>query len=246
MRGEGSGAGGNNVVFRNIRVEDSRPTLQHFMIAMQGVSPWSDPATRKRGAGDLSGILFQNIEIAAPSVLGEPDVLWGMSDGWIRDLVFDNVTIAGVPISSIDHFYHNEYVTNLVFLAPEPDGFELFETLHSLTNGPGGDDDDDGVSNFGEYALNGNPTNPADRGLMEFHHDSPWFVFVHASNVVDSTIRYPLISRTNLISGVAETNSWDAQTFGPVVGDYAAVSNYYSTVAQSNLFLHLNIERVEE
>ena len=31
--------------------------------------------------GDLVGILFQNITIAAPSVLGEPDVLWGFQGG---------------------------------------------------------------------------------------------------------------------------------------------------------------------
>jgi hypothetical protein len=111
---------------------------------------------------------------------------------------------------------------------------------------PGGDYDFDGLSNFGEYALNGHPTNAADRGLMEIHHDSTWFTFVYASNVVDSSIRYPLISRTNLVTGAATTNNWDAQTVGPVVGNYAAVSNYYSTVTKSNMFLQLNIERVEE
>ena len=37
MWGQGKGTGGSNLVFRNIRVEDPRPTLQHFMIAMQGV-----------------------------------------------------------------------------------------------------------------------------------------------------------------------------------------------------------------
>ena len=38
MRGEGQGSGGYSIIFRNIRVEDPRPTLQHFMIAMQGNS----------------------------------------------------------------------------------------------------------------------------------------------------------------------------------------------------------------
>ncbi len=35
MRGEGEGDCGAGVVFRNIRVEDGRPTLQPFLIAMQ-------------------------------------------------------------------------------------------------------------------------------------------------------------------------------------------------------------------
>ena len=36
MRGEGEGEGGYTVTFRNIVVEDPRPTLQHFKIFMQG------------------------------------------------------------------------------------------------------------------------------------------------------------------------------------------------------------------
>ena len=48
---------------RNIVVEDPRPTLQHFMVAMEGVEPWSHPEDRKRDPGDLFGILFQVIII---------------------------------------------------------------------------------------------------------------------------------------------------------------------------------------
>ncbi|MGB1931068.1 MAG: endo-polygalacturonase [Mariniblastus sp.] len=115
MRGEGKGPCGEGVVFRNIRVEDSRPTLQHFMIAMQGLKPYSDPGQRQRGAGNISGILFQDIEIAAPSVLGEPDVLWGSANAEILNLTFDNVTIGGKKITSLDHFKHNQHVRNMRF-----------------------------------------------------------------------------------------------------------------------------------
>lgn len=114
MRGLGGGEGGKGVIFRNIRVEDSRPTLQHFMIAMKGIEPYS-PIDRTRTAGDLTGVLFQNIEIAAPSVLGEPDVLWGAPDAEIIDITFDNVTIGGNKIESLDHFLHNEYVREITF-----------------------------------------------------------------------------------------------------------------------------------
>lgn len=115
MRGEGLGSGGEGVVFRNIRVEDPRPTLQHFMIAMQGLKPYSDPAQRQRGPGNLSGILFKNIEIAAPSVLGEPDILWGMPEAQITGLIFENVTIGGDKITDLSHFKHNEYVKGIEF-----------------------------------------------------------------------------------------------------------------------------------
>jgi hypothetical protein len=110
MRGEGGGECGEGVVFRNIRVEDTRPTLQHFMIAMQGVEPYSDPERRVRGPGNLAGVLFQNIEIAAPSVLGEPDILWGAPEARIIGLTFDNVSIGGNKILSLDHFKHNAHV----------------------------------------------------------------------------------------------------------------------------------------
>ena len=59
---------------------------------------------------------MQNITIAAPSVLEQPEVLWGMADGLIYDLIFDNVTIGGEKIENIDQFYHNEFV--LPFVLP--------------------------------------------------------------------------------------------------------------------------------
>lgn len=58
----------------------------------------------------MFGITFQNISIAAPSVLGEPELLWGMEDGLVYGLVFDNVTIGGDTVETVDYFYHNEYV----------------------------------------------------------------------------------------------------------------------------------------
>ena len=125
MRGNGEGSGGYTVTFRNIRVEDPRPTLQHFKILMQGQfiiklqifhndhvageKPWLSPDQR-RGPGDIYGLTFQNISIAAPSVLGEQEVIWGMEDGLVYGLVFDNVTIGQDSVDSVDYFYHNQYV----------------------------------------------------------------------------------------------------------------------------------------
>ena len=110
MRGEGGGAVGAGVIFRNINIEDPRPTLQQFFIFMTMAAPYSKN-TEKRKAGDLSGILFQNISIAAPSVLGEPQILWGQADARIRKLTFDNLTVAGQPV----FFKTNEFVNDLIF-----------------------------------------------------------------------------------------------------------------------------------
>ena len=58
--------------------------------------------------------LLQDVTIAARSTMDEIDVLWGMDDGLIYDFTFDNVTIAGDKIESLDQFYHNEFVLPLI------------------------------------------------------------------------------------------------------------------------------------
>jgi len=122
MRGEGGGPAGGGVIFRNIDIEDPRPTLQQFFICMTLPQPYSGKA-ETRDAGDLSGILFQNISIAAPSVLGEPQILWGLPDARIRTLTFENLTLAGAPITDPGFFKTNAFVDNLLFTpdsAPKP------------------------------------------------------------------------------------------------------------------------------
>ena len=73
------------------------------------MEPWVGP-NAKRGPGDLHGILFQNISMAAASVMGEPEVLWGMEEGLIYGLQFDNVTIAGEKVEGVEFFQRNEFV----------------------------------------------------------------------------------------------------------------------------------------
>ena len=108
MRGKGHGSGGSTITFSNIRVEDPRPTHMHFKIMMEAVSPWGNS---RRGPGDLYGITFQNITIAARArVEEEPELLWGMEEGLIYGLIFDNVLIANQTVDSVDFFHHNQYV----------------------------------------------------------------------------------------------------------------------------------------
>ena len=102
------------MIFRNINIEDLRPTLQQFFICMTVPKPYAKIANG-RGAGDLSGILFQNISIAAPSVMGEPQILWGQANAHIHNLTFDNLTLAGSRVSEADFFKTNAFVGELVF-----------------------------------------------------------------------------------------------------------------------------------
>lgn len=112
MRGEGKDPTGAGIIFRNIRISDPRPTLQQFFICMTVPDPYGEG---KRGSGDLSGILFQNISIAAPSVIGEPQILWGQGNARIRDLIFENLTVGGKRIQASDFFQSNEFVEGLIF-----------------------------------------------------------------------------------------------------------------------------------
>ncbi|MFC5457686.1 endo-polygalacturonase [Prosthecobacter fluviatilis] len=111
-RGENDEAGGPGVVFRNIRITDPRPTLQQFFICLNVPKPYGDGGHSK---GDISGVLFQNISIAAPSVLGEPQMLWGQKNARIRDLTFENLTVGGKPVTSAEFFKTNEFVEGLRF-----------------------------------------------------------------------------------------------------------------------------------
>ena len=63
----------------------------------------------------MSGILFQNISIAAPSVLGEPQMLWGQADARIRSLTFENLMLAGKAVRGPEFFKTNEFVDGLIF-----------------------------------------------------------------------------------------------------------------------------------
>ena len=114
MRGESEGQSGGGVIFRNINIEDPRPTLQQFFLCMTVPEPYSKQA-KKGGAGNLSGIVFQSISIAAPSVLGEPQILWGQANARIRNLTFENVTLAGKPVRGPEFFKTNEFVEGLIF-----------------------------------------------------------------------------------------------------------------------------------
>jgi hypothetical protein len=113
MRGEGAGAAGAGVIFRNINIEDPRPTLQQFFLCNTVPAPYAKQSPR-RGAGDVAGLRFHNISIAAPSVLGEPQILWGQPDARIRQLTIENLTLGGVPVVDPKFFQSNEWVDGLI------------------------------------------------------------------------------------------------------------------------------------
>ena len=69
---------------------------------------------RLSGCGHATS-LFKNIQIAAPSILGEREIFRGGPGCKIRDLTFDNVTVGGKILTSPKDFVTNEYVKDLHF-----------------------------------------------------------------------------------------------------------------------------------
>jgi hypothetical protein len=113
LRGDGEGEAGAKVVFRDIKIEDPRPTLQSFFLCTEVPEPYVKPAQR-RGPGEVSGVLFENVSIAKPSVRGEPELIWAYQGAKITNFTFKNVTLDGKPMALSD-FKVNEFVESFTF-----------------------------------------------------------------------------------------------------------------------------------
>ena len=105
------------------------------------------------------------------------------------------------------------------------------------------DYDGDNISNLGEYALNGNPTNALDKGQAAILIENSVFNYVHAKNTNDASLIYRLIDMQDLVTVLSPgTNNWDSQSMGPGTGDYVMVTNSYSMTTDT-LFLELEVEQ---
>ena len=65
---------------------DPRPTRSSFGIL--SAAPWQKHPDyeQARGAGEIRNILFQNIDITARSIMGDPETLWGTEIAPLRVL----------------------------------------------------------------------------------------------------------------------------------------------------------------
>jgi len=105
------------------------------------------------------------------------------------------------------------------------------------------DYDGDLLSNFGEYALGGDPTNGVDAGeVPTFGSHGGAMVYVHAQRSDDSTLSYALETTGDLFSSVW-TNCDDlAMTTNVAGGTFNFVTNTIPTAGDS-AFFRLRIER---
>lgn len=102
-----------NVLVKDFRVEDTRPTSQTFnLYSIESFRTWAKDAGVI--GSSYSGITFQNVTVAARSVNGQPEILHGCAQSPWSEITFDNVVIAGKKVTSLADFQLvNQHVKNI-------------------------------------------------------------------------------------------------------------------------------------
>lgn len=80
------------------------------------------------------------------------------------------------------------------------------ETYPTLSDDKWADDDGDGICNFAEFALMGNPTNSSDLGRFSSFISEPWYEYRYAKRK-DNSVIYTVQTSTNLTEGIGWTTN---------------------------------------
>ncbi len=154
--------------------------------------------------------------------------------------------------------YHNlanttGYYTSVDFLriesSPALTDFDIWAEQFPLSEGPDGDDDDDGLSNLYEFGLGGNPTNAADQGSLPTYTvvgagGTNWFECVHpVSSNPESDLGYTLVLSENLVFGGWTNAGYIATGTNVTGGPLNYVTNRVPIATGDAKFMHLLIEQ---
>ena len=116
-------------------------------------------------------------------------------------------------------------------------------TGYGLTGSSADDADGDRINNFLEYALRGNPTNPADTGTFRFGTapvgGTDFFDYVYARR---NGLTYTLQLTTNLVTGPWVTNGYTELPAAPLDADFETVTNRIDTSDSNEKFIRLRVE----
>jgi hypothetical protein len=120
QRGEGvPGQRSVNVIIRNFRIHDKLVNMPIInMASFQGTA-----AAPSKIGSSYKGILFQNIAIAGMVPKYKQIILGCAAAPWFGGLIFDNLTIGGIKVTTANHqtyFNTNEFVKYLLFDMPKP------------------------------------------------------------------------------------------------------------------------------
>lgn len=117
------------VLFRDIRITDTRPTLQIFYVLSKNDISSSLLGNPNGSIGQSwSGIKFQNITAAGKSVVGHPEIFHGCAESPYSDWTFEDFVIDGKLFTTLGDFAEvNEYVTDITFNPGIIDDATLFD-----------------------------------------------------------------------------------------------------------------------
>lgn len=163
--------------------------------------------------------------------------------GQFMDGVIGEVQIFSTTMSEAELVSRGEALA-LKWGATEGSGFDVWAGLWGVDIGSQTNDYDfDGLDNLAEYALNGNPTNAANRGQFSVTSEGGMFKYVYASNSADSALTYTFVDTTDLIfNSNPGTNSYVSTDTGATVGSYTTVTNNYDASAET-FFVELIVEQ---
>ncbi|MDF7824849.1 hypothetical protein P4B35_12560 [Pontiellaceae bacterium B12227] len=151
------------------------------------------------------------------------------ADTWIVDLTVSNMvsgwsdSLVGVDVVASNTYNASELffgfygasnygntngisIDNLLVkhIVPDLVGYELWAEGYDLSGGENGDDDFDGLLNWGEWMLDGNPKDGSDLGESASIDGMEVSILLRQ----DGTGRYALVSTENLVTGPWTTGTW--------------------------------------
>ncbi len=122
--------------------------------------------------------------------------------------------------------------------------YQAWAFSHALRGPETDDDDQDGLPNLSEYALGGNPTNPADRGhVPTVGTGTTWLDYVHAQrSAPNSGITYTVEVTDDLVSPNWTTNGVEIVGTGVLDAEFDTVTNRIPTETKTEQFIRLLIK----
>ena len=126
--------------------------------------------------------------------------------------------------------------------------YTVWANQYPLVQGSNGNDDGDHLSNLGEFAFGGNPTNSSDLGypitfVLKSAGGTNWLEYVHPQRSdPHSGLLYYLELATNLISPVWTNAGYTVVGSGSLTTGFLSVTNRIETNLKAQQFIRLVVE----
>jgi hypothetical protein len=125
--------------------------------------------------------------------------------------------------------------------------YAVWANQYKLLQGPAGNADGDRLSNLGEFALGGNPTNSSDLGYpitcgLKSTGGTNWIEYVYPKRSdPNSGLLYYLELATNLVTPVWTNAGYTVVGTGPLASGFLSVTNRIETNLKAQQFIRLKI-----